>query len=183
MDFSRNFFQLYEDLLNRIPRLAMGGFGNENCEYTNLLGNSHNCYYTISGVGLEEVYYSFWIAKSQNLCDCTRCFGSSELYDCIDCHNCHSSRSLIRSRDCDHSEYLQDCVGCSHCTACSGLRNASYCIGNTSYGPEEYAKKLVELSAKDLQKLSMEICRDAVVPAVWMNHCDSCTGDQMVNSK
>ncbi|EKD44238.1 MAG: hypothetical protein ACD_71C00205G0001, partial [uncultured bacterium (gcode 4)] len=182
-DFSRGFFEQYGELMKDVPRLSLWGFGNENCEYTNLLANSHNCYYTISGVDLDDVHHSFWIARCKDIVNSTRCFDSSGLYNCIDCHDCHASRGLFRCSDCSDSAYLHDCIGCTHCIACVWLRNASYYIGNKKYDPQDYAKKLATLSDKDMKELYEEVYSNKAVPCLWIYNCDSCVWDQLVNSQ
>ena len=52
-DFSRPFFEQYENLLQTVTKAAIISYNCENCDYTNYQNDSRNCYLTF-GSGVME---------------------------------------------------------------------------------------------------------------------------------
>ncbi len=117
----------------------------KNCEYTNSIAYSKNCFMTIWADFCENVFYSSILNTLKWSSDCIRGW-KSEL--------CYESVSFIRGYKVFYSEECDDCVevwfsrncyGCTNCIGCVNLRGAKNCIVNIQYSKEEYQKKLEEM--------------------------------------
>ncbi|MFH0818613.1 MAG: zinc-ribbon domain containing protein [Patescibacteria group bacterium] len=136
-DFSQPFFEQYKELQYRTPRFNILIEDCENCDYSNVIGYSKNCYLIAGSINCEDCYYGnpyncfscvdSLILRNSELC--YECINSDNLYNCFYCQDCFDS---------NNSKYCYDCKGCSDCMGCAGLRNKNYCINNKQYSEEEY---------------------------------------------
>ena len=143
-DFSRGFFEQYQELNSLVPRPAVSNVNTENCEYSNFALNSRNCYLVFGCVGNESCLYGHIVWHSTNCVDALyafRCEWCSNSVDLVDCYDVHYSTEVA---GCKESYFLNDCRNSSHCFCCTNLRNAQYCILNKQYSKEEYYKQLEE---------------------------------------
>jgi hypothetical protein len=145
-DPSRPFLEQVKELSEKTPYPAIESehLTLKNCEYTNAISYSKNCFMATWADYCESVYYSSILNGLKWSSDCLRAW-ESEL--------CYESTGFIRSYRAFFSEDFDDCVdiwfsrncyGCSNCIGCVNLRGASYQIFNVQYSKEEYWKKLKE---------------------------------------
>ncbi|OGI65738.1 hypothetical protein A2642_05075 [Candidatus Nomurabacteria bacterium RIFCSPHIGHO2_01_FULL_39_10] len=160
-DVSRSFFAQLKELAKKTPYTTLETSYStlKNCEYSNSIAYSKNCFMTIWADFCENVYYSSILNGLKWSSDCLRGW-ESEL--------CHESTGFIRSYRAFFSEDFDDCVdiwfcrncyNCTNCIGCVNLRGESNCIFNVKYSKEEYAKKLKELdfsSWDNIQKFEKE---------------------------
>ncbi|MEK9181855.1 MAG: hypothetical protein AAB786_02430 [Patescibacteria group bacterium] len=114
---------------------------------------SHNCQNCFQLEGCENLrYVAFAIVKLKDSMDIGFSGGAEKEYDCQNTGNQSSnikfSYAVKESFDC---EYLMSCRNCQNCFGCVGLKNASYCIFNKKYSPEEYWQVLDEVKTKMLE--------------------------------
>jgi hypothetical protein len=144
-DFSRPFFEQYEELRRAVPHLAMVNSNSVNSEYTNQAERNRDCYMLVTSSECEKCMYGSWChwdcyflsdcymaEKSEFCCECiniTKCSNCAWAYDCSDCVNVYFS---------------SDCRGCTDCFGCVGLRSKQYHYFNENIGKEEYEKKVKE---------------------------------------
>ena len=149
-DFTRPFFEQFNELIEKVPfgHLIIGGEV-ENCDYTNYLMTSKNCYLISSSDYDEDCYYSTYIFRSKNCFDCLFVNDSELLYQGVDCLNCYGSAFLQDCQNVSDSYFCYDCKGCQNCIGCVGLRNKQYHVMNVKYSKEEYEKKKVEFLGKN----------------------------------
>ena len=147
-DFSRPFFDQFDELSKQVPELAMGVWNSENSNYCNYVGNVKDSYLIFGSVYSEACYYGSPY-YSLNCVDtlvvrecqyCYECVDSRKLYQCFYCQDCHSSDSLI---------YCYDLQGCSECIGCAGLRNKKFCVFNEQLSEEDYKKMKTDLNLCD----------------------------------
>ena len=146
-DSKRPFFEQLEELSNKVPYAPLETTYTtlKNCEYTNSIAYSKNCFMTIWADFCENVFYSSILNTLKWSADCLRGW-KSEL--------CYGSRSFIRgyrvffSEECDDCVdvwFSRNCYGCTNCVGCVNLRGAKNCIFNVQYTKEDYEKKLKEM--------------------------------------
>ena len=81
-DFSRPFFEQFQELRSKVPRLTIFGKSNENSDYTNHTDHAKNSYMSADVGFSEDIYYGKWVINCRNLVDCyqleksERCFQS-----------------------------------------------------------------------------------------------------------
>lgn len=141
-DFTRPFFQQFQDLLQRVPQLALSTVNTLNCDYVNQCGWSKNCYLIFEADNNENCLYA------NNMFDCKTCIDNLHVYDCelcyqcIDCRQCYNLKFSQNCSTCTESWFLKNCIGCMNCFGCVNLRNKQYYIYNQKYSKEEYFEKL-----------------------------------------
>ncbi|MBT6068942.1 hypothetical protein HOG48_04255 [Candidatus Peregrinibacteria bacterium] len=141
-DFGRPFFEQFEEFMKRVPRLAVNGIANENCDFTSFAGWSKNCYLTNTADYNEDCYYIAYAFKNNDCCDgcflndCQLCY---ELIDGKKCYHCLYSQNLTNCSDCILS---RDMIGCQNCFGCIGLRNKQYYYFNEKLSQEDWEAKV-----------------------------------------
>ncbi|MDP4007670.1 MAG: hypothetical protein Q8P68_00595 [Candidatus Peregrinibacteria bacterium] len=141
-DFSRPFFEQFEEFLKTVPRISVNGLNNENCDFTSFAGWSKNCYLTCTADYNEDCYYIYYALKNNDCCDACFITESQLCYECTDvkkCYHCLYSQNLTNSSDCILS---RDLIGCQNCFGCIGLRNKQYYYFNEKLSPEEWQQKV-----------------------------------------
>jgi len=160
-DPSRPFLEQVKELAMKTPYSALESTYTtlKNCEYSNSIAYSKNCFMTIWADFCEDVYYSSILNTLKWSSDCIRGW-KSEL--------CYGSRSFIRgyrvffSEECDDCVdvwFSRNCYGSTNCIGCVNLRGAKNCIFNVQYSKEEYEKKFKEMSldtSAGIKKLEKE---------------------------
>lgn len=143
-DFSRNFFEQFIELFNRVPWGVMWSMDMVNCAYC-VSAFSKNCYFLTDSGYNEDSAYGVTLQRSTNCFDvintksCNQCFYSINI---TDCYRTMYSRNC---NECSEVWFCQDCVGCTDCFGCSGLRKQKYHIFNKPHTKEEYEQKIAEM--------------------------------------
>ena len=186
-DFSRPFFEQYNELIKKIPHIAIvndEGIASVNCEYTHDWWFSKNCYMAFSGWYVENVMYSFFITAGKDIMDSMLNMAeTSFIYECINCTHAYRLTHSFFSRACIESHFLYDCHNCTHCFMCTGLRNKQYHFKNKEYSKEEYEKiiKSYELDTVDgldrAQKEFDEFKLSYPRRFAWLKKNTNCNGD------
>lgn len=139
-DFSRPFFEQFQELRGNVPIAALYNFDYENSEYCNYACHNKDCYMLFGSWFSEKVMYCDTALHSLEVVDsifCNECKYGCEMIDCENCYelfysqNCHS---------CSNSAFLFDCKNCQYCLFCYNLRNKSYQILNKPVSKEEFEK-------------------------------------------
>ena len=148
-DFSRSFFEQFNELLLDTPRQSVLIKNSVGSEYTHHSIDNKNCYYSFSLIGCENVLYSTNIySPLKDSCDCYHIGGTSNErnYECIDMINGYKCQFSFFLKDCSDCLYCYDLRNCSNCFLSTNLRNKSYCILNKQYTKEEYEEKVKEFN-------------------------------------
>lgn len=145
-DFSRSFFEQYDELRRAVPHLALVNSNSVNSEYTNQAQNNKDCYMLVTSGDNEKCMYGSWCQNCFFSSDCYMAGGSEFCYECINiakCSNCGWCRDLS---DCVNVYFSSDCRDCSDCFGCVGLRSKHYYWFNENIGREEYKKRIKNFS-------------------------------------
>ncbi len=145
-DFSRNFFNQFEELLRDVPKLSMTSIENLNSDYLNISANCKNCYLSFAIKDCENTLYSYWITNSTNCLDCNGVENSTNCYELVDCSNCYDVTYSQKCIDCSESTYLYDCTWCDKCFLCAWIRSKKYCILNIQFKKEDYYNEVAKLN-------------------------------------
>ncbi|MFA6586215.1 MAG: hypothetical protein WCS86_03600 [Candidatus Paceibacterota bacterium] len=144
IDWGQSFFEQFHSLFNKVPQISILNIQSENCEYSNMVTKSKNCYLVFGCVNNENCDYGHIVWHSKDSIDNLYIFKSESCYECIDCLNCNK---LLYSQECEgcvESIGLFDCRGCLNCIGSVGLVNKSYYIFNKQVTKEEYQNFLKE---------------------------------------
>jgi hypothetical protein len=189
-DFSRPFFEQFNELRNEIPRMNNGSLNCVNCDYTNYTGDSKNCYITVATEKSEDCYYSKLCQNSKDCIDSDYIWDSEICYGCINVSNCFNCVSGYQLEECSDCYFGFDLKGCKNCLFCYNLRNNEYCVLNEKVGKEEFQKKIEKLGLdthSGFQKAYLKwrkiISENAIHKAVNIVNCEDCTGDNLKNCR
>ncbi|MBU1151223.1 hypothetical protein KJ632_00165 [Patescibacteria group bacterium] len=188
-DFSRGFFEQFNELVHTVPRPAVYLKNSVNCDYCNHVENAKNCYLAVDTVG-EDIYYSDWCLNGRNLVDCCYMYESEFCCECQFCRRCYDCVYVVDCEDCRDSRFLYDCRGCSNCFMCVGLRNKQYCFKNRQLSKEEYLEKMgkIDLGSYEIfkdwrKKFFDEFLSDFPRRYAKIINCENCVGDVIYFSK
>jgi hypothetical protein len=188
-DFSRPFFEQFQELYNEVPRAALNIKNSTNSEYSNFAFDCKNAYLTQCCYRSEDLLYSYWMHESRNCIDSSYCFKSELLYDCTDCNSSYNCRSSFLSHNCTDSYFLYDCRSCTDCFGCVGLRHKQYFLFNEQLSKEEYHRRIKEFDLQNPEHIT-EIKKRVEELRLKHPHRDSiqdktenCTGNYIFESK
>ncbi|MDA1060958.1 MAG: hypothetical protein O3B47_04150 [bacterium] len=151
-DFERPFFEQFQELLLKVPRIGLFNVNPTNSEFCQQAYDNKNCYLCVVLEKCEDCMYISHINDCSDCFDCSYmhygelcydCIDSNKLYGCIGSQSCQNSNDLL---------YCYDCIGCKNCTGCYGLRNKEYFIMNEAYDKEGYFEKLKSLELNKYSK-------------------------------
>jgi hypothetical protein len=189
-DFSRSFFEQFDELMHAVPRLGIDIVNCENSYYCNFCGDDKNCYLDIAGEANEDCYFNLFVKSSKNVVDCTFVYNSTLCYECINCYDCYNVQHSTYCENSSDCLFCFDLKGCRNCLFSSGLRNKEYFIFNKQYSKEDYVKYLAGLSLGSYvqrQKLKAgweKFKREnAIFRANYFLSCENVSGDDIKNSK
>lgn len=144
-DFSRNFFEQFNDLLSSVPLCSRAMKNCINSDYSNNVTNVKNCYLSFNAKNSENVLYGFHFSGSQ---DCTDVYETKDSRLCYETFSVVDSERVFWSTDCAECYnvwFSSNCRNCTDCFGCVNLRNKSHCIFNEQYTKEEYEIKLAQI--------------------------------------
>ena len=142
-DFSRNFFDQYEELRHAVPHLAMVNSNSVNCEYTNQSCNNKDCYMLFTSDYCDKCMYGSWCQRScYFLSDCYMVEKSEFCYESVNLTKCSRCAGVSDCSDCVDVYFSRDCRGCTDCFGCVGLRSKQYHYFNENIGKEEYERRV-----------------------------------------
>ena len=143
-DFSKPFFEQYNELLKRVPLVAIFNPNSVNSAYANHVTDLKDCYLTFSSAFCENVAYCDRSGYAKDSFDLFQADNCEHCYESVDCEESYKLLFSQNSSKCSDSMFLFDCRNCQDCFGCVGLRNKQYHIFNESYSKEEYEKKIKE---------------------------------------
>ncbi len=191
-DFNRPFFEQFQELQLKIPRMALLNKNSVNSEYTNHSDNNKNAYLSVCIFNSENILYSSNVWKNANdCCDCTMVTeGGTLLYECVDSKNSYKCQFGSFLRSCTDCYYCYDCRNCQNCFLSYNLRNKQYCILNQQYTKEEYNKKIAEWNLgsfavrQELLKQWHDLIKNkSIHKGVEIEKCVNSVGNMLFNCK
>jgi len=113
-DFSRPFFEQFNELLHEVPRISLLTKNSVNSEYTHHSGDNKNAYLSFSCFGGENIFYSNFIMQSRDCMDCSYIYEAGErLWEVLDSRKSYRCQWSSLLKDCSNVLYSYDCHGCT----------------------------------------------------------------------
>lgn len=187
-DFNRSFFEQYEEMRTKVPRISMYQTQSENSDYTIHSGKNRNCYMANALRECENVYYSDFAQFCKDSMDLYMCSYLENSYFCTDSDQCYNSAYLENCLSVNFSYLCFDCRNSNNLLACVGLRRKEFMILNKPAAKEEFEATLEKLKTdadfnnefiKKYKKLRLKV----PVKYFWDKNSENCTGNYVVNSK
>src|SRR3989344_2160107 len=141
-DFSKLFFEQYEELRNVVPHLALVNSSSVNSEYTNQSQDNKECYMLVSSGRNEKCMYGNWLENCHFMADCCMADKSEFCYESLNIQKCSHCAWIYNCSDCVNVYFSSDCRGCTDCFGCVGLRGQQYCYFNENIGKEAYEARV-----------------------------------------
>lgn len=188
-DFSRSFFEQFDELMHEAPQLGIIGMNNENCDYCESVANCRNCYLISECSNCEDCAFSYWIQKSHYSFDCFYGHGCQWCYNCMHCRNGYELLYSAHSDDCAHSFFLEYCQSCRDCIGCVNLQNKQYYIFNKPYSKEVYEQKKKEFQFHTrsgviaFEKKFQTFLQTQPRKALQITQTEGCSGNYIQNAK
>ncbi|MBU0667489.1 hypothetical protein KJ951_02325 [Patescibacteria group bacterium] len=187
-DESIPFFDQFQNLQKKVPRMAIWNHACENSDYTNHSSNLKNCYLATCAIYSENIYHSRWVIRCKDLCDCYQMISSELCYETSYTHGYKIINGYFAdSRDCT---FVYDCKSCSNCFMCWNLRHKEYCIENKQYSKEEYEKIMAGINIgsysqyQKYKKQYLEIVRTNVIKqGARLTMCENSSGELLYKCK
>lgn len=178
------------ELQSKVPHPHNTGTKNVDCDWTDDVWESRECYLTRSAISLEHISYGYRLLHCKNSIDLTYCFDTEQSYDCLYCFKCYNLQHSFNSRDCIESAFLYDCRNCQNCFMSWNLRNKRYHILNQPYSREDYMIKLQEFNLRSYaarERLKEDfwghVRNDAVHRATYNTHIVNSSGNFLTEDK
>jgi hypothetical protein len=189
-DFSKSFFEQYNDLLSRIPIISLSNTQSINSDYCSSAAWNKDCY-LISGSGWnEKVSYANRVIKNKDSLDLYIVDNSELCYDSLYCRKCYKVFFSYQCEACNNSAFLYNCKNCQNCFGCSNLRGKNYCYFNKQLSKDEYESKMKEIYLGKYstilfikEKFYKEIYLKSVHKFADLINCYASTGDYLKNTK
>jgi hypothetical protein len=189
-NFSRSFFEQFAELHKKVPRLNLY-IDNlcENCNFSNQISRSKDCYLVSSVVDAEKCMYCFRTIRTSNTLDSIFAIDCELCYECIDSNKCYNCHYTQESSGCRDSRFLFDCHGCSNCIMCQGLRGKNYFYKNRAISQEEYKRiitKIEESSYKEIGNIKKDFLKfreEIPVSYARLVNTENVTGHNIKNAK
>lgn len=192
-DFSKPFFEQFREFRMKIPALALfndNNIGSENCEYTQDLAFSKNCYMCMVMWKIQSCMYSSYGADTKDTVDSMGIFGTGEgLYEVMYSEKCYGCRYVYKSSSLINCSYCYNCNDCEDCFMCVNLRGKKYFFKNIQHSKEEYKKILSDYELNSFsgnskaEKEFNEFLLSQPLKYAILKNCVGCTGENMTNSK
>jgi len=182
-DFSKTFFGQFDELMKKIPQIALINFGSENSDYCNRVESCKDDYLCFGAGNAQNCMYSYWLSSAQDIVDSCYCFNSSDIYAGIDCDKVTLSMYVKNCLDCSECVACYNCKWCTHCIGCTNQNNQSYMIFNTQYTKEEFYKKKESLTLDTLLHEFHKILIKTPRIQCDIVHSEQCTWDGIINGK
>tara|TARA_Y100000310_G_scaffold315301_1_gene365669 strand:+ start:351 stop:1466 length:1116 start_codon:yes stop_codon:yes gene_type:complete len=153
-DFSRSFFEQFQELRLSVPRQALNNVKAENSEFCNMTMGNKNCYLVFGGDFNEDTMYGTLCMHNKQLFDGDYTNDSELCYMMSDSVGCYECRFVFDSKNCTGCAYVSDCTTCNNCILCTNLSQKSYCIRNQQLSKEEYEEQVPKI-IENMQKASI----------------------------
>lgn len=187
-DPTRSFIEQWFELMKEVPHFNLWQVGtNENCEYSNYVFSSKDCYLS-SSVQSEGLLYSRNTDYSRDCVDCFNVLKSELLYDCVSTTESYSSAFLTRCEKCSNCYLGRDLQDCQQCFGCVNLKHKQYCWFNEQLSEDEYrsrVKRALETrsSFEEYRKRFEEFSQSLPVEFALIRNSENVTGNAIQQSK
>jgi hypothetical protein len=145
IDFSKSFFEQFNELMKKVPKISLITMEQENSDYSNFSAWNKDSYLIFTSAKNESIFYSNRAWNSNHSMDCSSIENCNHSYQLIDCKNCNNSSFLINCIDCSNCYSSDNLVWCKNCFLCNNLSNANFCIKNIKYCEQDYFNELKKI--------------------------------------
>ncbi|MFA6251473.1 MAG: hypothetical protein WC603_02500 [Candidatus Paceibacterota bacterium] len=140
-DFSRPFFQQFEELTSRAPYPARSSLNMTNSDYCNEISYTKNSYLCFNSDYLENCAYLRKVNRSQDCFDSYEGTENELCYEDVMVDKCYKTFFSLDCESCVDVWFSKGLRGCTNCFGCVNLINKTYYYFNEQCTREEYLSK------------------------------------------
>lgn len=187
-DFSRPFFEQWNELNKSVPHISLWQIQNQNTEFSHDSSYNKNCYMLFGADYNQDSYFSWSTIKCKDVCDGAALLQCERCYECLDCVGAQFCTYCQLVRNSSNCSFCFDLVNCHNCFGSCGLRNKSYYYFNEQLTPEQYEEKMKTVvwtpqAIAENQKKAFEASLALPRRYVQQKNCEECTGGYLGNCK
>jgi hypothetical protein len=188
-DFTRSFFEQFNDLVCAVPRLSIINRQSTESDYCNYSNSNKNCYLCFGGHENEDSGYCWYNWKDKNCFDCLSVVKSELTYESNFGNGLYKCSFLEYSFDCVECHFGYNLRGCQNCFLSTNLRNKQYYFLNQPFSKEDYQEKIKKFQSGSyeavikargiLEEQKLKTTRNPL----FQRNCTSCYGGDITYSK
>ncbi|MDD3793948.1 MAG: hypothetical protein PHI37_03990 [Candidatus Gracilibacteria bacterium] len=137
-DFSRSFFEQFEELMKEVPKMSLSVEKQENSEYSNYAGWNKDCYLIFLGANNQNCYYCNGIWDSKNTIDSSFGRNNQNCYGLVNSNSNFNCFNLLNSNNCNNSYESKNLESCEFCLFCDNLKNKRFFVLNKEVSKDEF---------------------------------------------
>lgn len=184
----RPFFEQFNEMNRKVPKVALLQVDNENSPYTTMSGYCKNSHLINCSENCENCYYGKLIQDSRDVMDSAYAYNSELLYECFSVKNCYNCSYLSYSQNCTDCYFSENLKGCRSCFLSTNLVNKEYYFKNEKLSREEYEAKVKEYMGTEegiarAKKELAQLRKERIYKGLNNVNCEDCTGDFLLNSQ
>ena len=130
-DFSRPFFEQFEELMREVPISHRRATNAIRSDYSSNAIDIKDCYLCFNAGWVENSMYSETINRSRDSLDLLKVEDCEQCYELFDCKKCFKTFFSSECNECIDVWFSKNLIGCSDCFGCVNLRHKKYCYRNT----------------------------------------------------
>ena len=188
-DFSRTFFEQYEDLQKKVPHISLLQENPINSPWVNFETDSKNCYLNVGGALSQDSAYNQYALKCRDVFDNFYLVQGDFCYENILNEKAYKNFYSIFCFECRDTWFSFDCRNCSNIIGCTGLRHKNYYIFNKQMAKGEYEVFVKDnlngsrVAYKKLQMKAADFWKSRPQRAVLVDKSINCEGNLIKESK
>lgn len=155
-DFNITFSEQFQELMLKVPKMAMIHTDSENSEYTHLCAQNKNCYMVVESSNNENCLYSYWLQKCVDCVDTCYSSDSQLTYESDNLVKCYNLQYCRNCESCLDSYFLANCKSCKNCYGCINLVSHQFCIFNKQKTEKEYFDYIKNIDFKDTAQMQSQ---------------------------
>ena len=191
-DFSRPFFEQFDDLLHKAPLLGLviDKASIPTSPFNNYIGHAKNTYLTYYCDNNQDVAYGFFLSGNKSALDCVSEWESEQSYDNINGYkNFQVNGSFSNVHDSLDCSFVKDGQNLQHCFGSASIYSKKYVFFNEQLTKEEYEKRRAEIdlgsyATYQKMKIAAEQTWKNTIPRPYYDYfSENCTGNYAFHSK
>ncbi len=188
-DFSRSFFEQFNELLLSVPHSSREIKSLENSDYSNNSSHLKNCYLCFDSDFNENCMYSAYFRECHDTLDVFNVKGLELCYELLSSAHCYQCAFSIDIDNCRGVWFSRNCENCEDCFGCVNLRHKKYCFFNEQLSRDQYKQKIKELdlgsykNLRDVQNSVNKFWRKHPYRFMHGTHNTNVSGDYLEHCK
>lgn len=183
------FFEQMKELQRKVPREGLVSLNTENCDYSNHIRDSKDCYMCVGiADGSEKLFYCYGCVSQKFSSDVVWGKNSELVYNSIFAYQSYNCSYVIQAEGCTDCHYCFDIKNSTDCMFSSGLRNKQYVFRNKQLTKEAYEAEIAKINfgsykeREEHRKEFQNVINNAIHKFSNQTNSQNSTGENIHNS-